>query len=225
MIITISRQMGASGDLIAARVAAATGLRLIDREYVYRATATAGVPDNLLQQLMYDRRRSLAGDILDTLGGGAQVELRGAPVPSPNPLGSIFTPILPSASFSLEEAVRTLGLVIKDIAGQDNVLILGQAAQVWLHDYAGACHVQILAPLDVRVARIAEQQQLTPGEARRLVRSSDQARAEFLSRYHGLSWTDPLLYHLVINTGQVPVEVAVALIVHAGQSLAAQARS
>jgi hypothetical protein len=224
MIVTLSRQMGAYGEVIAARVVAATGLRLVDREYVYQAALAAGIPDHLLQKLMYERRRSLAANIRDTLGGGS-LELSGSPVQAANPLGSIFAPILPQASFSLEEAVRSLGLVIKDIASHGNVLILGQAGQVWLRDYAGACHVQVVAPWEQRIARIAEAQQLSVGEARRKVRSSDQSRADFLLRYHGLNWVDALLYHLVINTGQVPVEVAVPLIINAGQALAAQARS
>lgn len=224
MIVTLTRQLGSLGDLIATRVAAAGGLRLVDRDAVYRAAATAGVPEDLLKELMYDRQHSLGGDILDSLGGGT-VELSGTPVPPPNPLGSIFLPMLPPATFSLEEAVRSLGLVIKDLAAQGNVLILGQASQVWLRDYAGACHVEIVAPFDLRVSRVSERLQISQGEARRRVRASDNAQADFLLRHHGFNWLDPLLYHLVINTGQVPAEVAVALIVTAGQTLAAQARS
>ncbi len=221
MIITLSRQMGAFGELIAARVAAATGLRLVDREYVYRAALAAGLPDRLLQQLMYERARSLAAEILESLGGSGP-ELGGVPLPSPNPLGGLIGPMLPPASLSLDEGVRTLGLVIKDIAAQGSVLLLGQAGQAWLRDYTGATHVQIVAPFEVRMSRIAAAQKVSTAEARRLVRASDSGRADSLSRYHGLTWSDPLLYHLVINTGATPVEVAVSLIVHAGQALAAR---
>jgi len=40
MIITLSRQLGSGGDMVAARVAAALGLLLLDREYI-RSAATA----------------------------------------------------------------------------------------------------------------------------------------------------------------------------------------
>jgi cytidylate kinase len=47
------------------------------------------------------------------------------------------------------------------------------------------------------------------------VRASDRGRADYLRRYHGANWLDPTLYHLVINTGRVPVATAVDLIVQA----------
>lgn len=218
MIITLSRQLGSGGDTIAARVAAALGLRLVDRAIIHRAAIAAGVPEVILQQLTYDAQRSLAAEILSSLGG----TLPGATGtgPPPNPLGGIFAPMLPPISISLEEGVRTLGLVIKDIAAQGNVLVLGQGSQVWLRDYQGACHVQVIAPFELRVARVAEREKLSPAAARRRVRSSDQARADYLARYHNVNWLDPLLYHLVINTGQTPLEVGVALIVNAAQAMA-----
>jgi cytidylate kinase len=123
---------------------------------------------------------------------------------------------------TLEEAVQTIGLVIKDAASRGHVLVLGQGGQVWLRDYQGACHVKIMAPYDLRVARVAEQERISPTEARRRVRASDVARDDYLAKYHGVNWLDPLLYHLVINTGEVSIEAAVSLIVHAAQVAGSQ---
>ena len=61
MIVTLSRQLGSGGDVIAARVATALGLTLVDREYVYRAALAAGVPGNLLQKLMYEGQQQPGG--------------------------------------------------------------------------------------------------------------------------------------------------------------------
>jgi hypothetical protein len=217
MILTLSRQMGAQGELIAARMAAAFDLRLIDREAVYNAALATGMPQNLLRQLMYEGQRSLAGEILDTLGRGSPT---GSTMPSFNPMGGLIAPMMPPVSLSLEEGMRTLGLIIKDLATRGNTLVLGQAGQHWLRGYAGTCHAQIVAPFEVRVARIAEQQNVTLDEARRKVRASDRSRADLLMRHHGLNWLDPTLYHIVLNTGQVPVEVAIALLASASQALA-----
>ena len=218
MIITLSRQLGSEGDLIAARVVAALGLTLIDRERVWERALAAGVPAELLQRLMYEGQRSLAAEIMDTFSGPAV--RREPPAASSNPLLSVFAPLLPPADMSLDEAARTVGLVIKDLASQDNVLVLGQGGQCWLRGYPGACHVQVVAPLDIRVARVAAREHLSLAAARRRVRISDQARAEYLLRFHDVRWLDPLLYHLVINTGQTTVEAAVSLIVHAAHAVA-----
>ena len=218
MIITLSRQLGSNGDVIAARVSAALGLTLVDREHVYRAALTAGVPANLLEKLMYEGQRSLAAEIMDSLGGRPG-ETTTAPKQAPPPLLGVFAPMLPPAAVSEEEAVRLVGLVVKEIASHGNVLILGQGAQVWLRGYAGACHIQIVAPLELRSQRLAARLELSISAARRQVRSSDHARSDYLARYHNANWLDPLLYHLVINSGPTSVEAAVSLIVHAAQAI------
>ncbi len=216
MIITLSRQLGSGGDVIAARVAAALGLTLVDREYVYRAALTAGVSGNLLQKLMYEGQNSLAAEILDSLGGRPN-EITTAPKQAPPPLLGLYAPMLPPTAISQEEAAATIGLVIKDIASQGNALILGQGAQVLLHGYVGVCHVQVVAPLELRIKRFAEREGLSVAAARRQVVNNDRSRSDYLVRFHNEHWLDSLLYHLVINTGPTPVEAAVSLIVHAAQ--------
>lgn len=218
MIITLSRQLGSRGDLIAARVAAALELKLVDREYVHQAARAAGVPEELLRKLMYEGQRSMAADLLDSLSGSGT--LQETPGQSPTPLLGVFAPMLAPTALSLEEAASTVGLVIKDIASQGNVLLLGQGGQMVLQGFEGACHVQIVAPLEQRIARVAAEEHITPAAARRRVRANDEARADYVARFHGARWLDPLLYHLVINTGQTLPDIAVSLIVHAAQAVA-----
>jgi cytidylate kinase len=218
MIITLSRQIGSEGDIIAARIAAALGLTLVDREYVYRAALTAGVPGQLLQKLMYEGRSSLAAEIMDSLGGRPG-EPTAAPKQAPPPLLGLYAPMLPPTAVSQEEAAAAVGLVIKDIANRGNVLILGQGGQAWLRGYTGVCHVQVVAPLELRIKRIAEREGLTSAAAHRHVQNSDRARSDYLARFHNARWLDPLLYHLVINTGLTPIEAAVSLILHAAQAM------
>ncbi len=222
MILTLSRQLGSEGDTIAARVAAALNLTLADHDYICRMALAAGVPPQPLQKLMYEGRYNLAGEILNSLGGEPPT-LAGGAAPAPGPLEGIFTPMLIPPTISLEEAVRMIGLVIKDIARRDNVLLLGQGSQVFLRDFDGAFHVQVVAPFELRAARVAARQNLTLPAARRLVRANDRARAEYLARYHNIRWLDPLLYHLTINTGQTPPDAAVSIIVQAAQTLGRKA--
>jgi hypothetical protein len=218
MIVTISRQLGSQGDLIAARVASALGLLIVDRDYTCRAALAAGVPATLLQQLMYEGQHSFAGQIMDSLGS-TRPELTNRPAQAPGPLEGIFTPMLTPSSISLEEGVQAIGRVITDLARRGDVLVLGQGGQVWLRDRGNACHVQVVAPYNLRIERVATSEKLPRAAARRRVRTSDQARAEYLARYHGVNWLDPLLYHYVINTGRVSTEAAGALIIHAAQMM------
>ena len=218
MIVTISRQLGSEGDLIAARVAAALGLLLIDREYICKAALALGMPATLLQKLMYEGQHSLAGQIMDSLGSTPS-ELIDRSTPSPGPLEGIFTPMLAPSSISLEDGMRTIGQIITDLSSRGDVLVLGQGGQIWLRERKDACHVQIVAPYNLRIERVAARENLSRATARRRVRVSDQARSEHLARYHGVNWLDPLLYDYVINTGRKSTDVAVSLIIHAAQLL------
>jgi hypothetical protein len=222
MIGTISRQLGSEGDLIAARVAAALGLLLVDREYACKAALAIGMPPALLQQLMYEGQHSLAGQIMNSLGSTPS-RLTDRSATSPQPLEGIFTPMLAPSSISLEDGVRTIGRIVTEVADRGNVLILGQGGQMWLRDRKDACHIQVVAPYDLRINRVAARENLSRAAARRRVRVSDQARADYLARYHGVNWLDPLLYHCVVNTGHTSADSAVSLIVHAAKLIGSEA--
>jgi len=216
VVITLSRQLGAAGEAIAARVAVELGLTLVDRAYVHGAALAAGIPDELLRRLMYEGHRTVAGEILDNLGAPRQTRASIA-----SPLLGVFAPIVPTNTANLDDAAKAVTAVIREIATHDDVLILGQGGQALLQDYSPACHVLVVAPADVRVARVAERTGVKLTEARRTVRASDEARREYLSRYHNTRWLDPLLYHLVINTGLTTPEAAASLVVHAARAVVA----
>jgi cytidylate kinase len=48
-----------------------------------------------------------------------------------------------------------------------------------------------------------------------LVKKTDNARARYLQKHYHVDWADPMLYHLVINTGMTMKEEARALIADA----------
>lgn len=218
-LVTISRQLGSGGDAIAAEVAAHLGLQLVDREAVHAKALAVGVPEDLLARLMYEGQRSLAAEILDSLA--TPMSPAAARSAQASPLVGAFAPILPGRTVSIEDAAQAVGRVIQELARQDNVLILGQGGQMWLAGWPGACHVQVVAPLAERVKRLVQRAKGSPSAARRRLRASDQARADYLARYHNVNWLDPLLYHLIINTGQVPLETAATLVEQAARELAA----
>lgn len=220
MIVTISRQMGSGGDELAVEVAARLGLQLVDRDVVHAAALAAGVPADLLKRLLYEGHRSLATEVMDSLGTPPPPGT--ASQAGVSPLLGVFAPMLPLAAVTLEDAARAVGQVIQGLASLDNVLVVGQGGQRWLVGRPGACHIQVVAPLDDRVRWVAQSSKISLTAARRQVRACDQARADYLARFHGVSWLDPLLYHLVINTGQVTADIAAALIVQAARAIAEQ---
>lgn len=218
-IITCSRQLGAGGSEIAAGVAKALALRIVDREAIDQAALNAGVPEVALHELGYEGRRSLMQRMLDALKTSPaipsvmEMQRRESAASLPMPPRGILTPAMPLLSAAMEDYVRVVGQVILDMAKEGNVLVIGRASQMVLRRNPEALHVQVVAPLPRRVEKLMRIEGLTQRESTRRVLASDHARAEYLSRYYGVNWLDPQLYHLVINAGRVSIATAIQLVV------------
>ncbi len=218
MILTVSRQLGSDGETVARSVAESLGLAVVNRDTIREAALKAGVPPELLQRLMYSGQRTVAGEIIQGLGSPTPGF---AAASAANPLLSLFAPSTTSTDIiSLEEAVRAIGGIIRGIAARDNVMIMGQGGQALLAGQPGACHVLFVAPLEKRIANVAQWHNVSASEARRRVRGMDESRRDYLARYYNVRWLDPLLYHLVINTGLIAAGDAAALVIQAARGVA-----
>jgi cytidylate kinase len=227
-VITVSRQLASHGCEIAAKVANMLGFRLIDREIIYRAAEDAGVPKLALEEIGYEGRRNLAERILRAVNtmpavpSTAEAWKREAARPVSQPYGGIFSPAVPSFSVTLKDYVDMVGIVIRDLAREGNVVIAGRGSQVLLRDAPLALHVQVVASFDHRVATLAQREGIEEREAVDRLKASDRARRDYLRQYHQVNWLDPTLYDLVINTHRIPAYEAAAMIVHTYQRLVAE---
>jgi cytidylate kinase len=220
-IVTLSRQLGAGGSEVAAGVAKALGLRIIDREAIEQAAIEAGVPEVALHELGYEGRRGLMERILDALKASPaipsviEMQRRESGIPLTMPPRGIFTPAMPLLSAAMEDYARMVDMVVLNLAKEGNVLIIGRAGQVLLRDDPDALHVQVVAPLPRRVEKLMRMEGLTQRDATQRILASDRARADYLRRYYGVNWLDPQLYDLVINTGRTSIQTAIQLVVMA----------
>jgi cytidylate kinase len=226
-VITVSRQLGSHGCEIAAEVAGMLGFRLVDREIIHRAAQEAGVPRVALQELAYEGRRNVSDRILQSVNAMPPVPVapetwkREAAASFAQPFGGFFSPAVPPFAVTLKDYVDMVGMVVRDLAAQGSVVIAGRGGQALLRGSPDVLHVQIVAPLEHRVAVVAQRESIDREEALQRVKASDQARRDYLRRYHRVQWLDPLLYDLVLNTLKIPVRLAAGMIVDAYRQLPA----
>ncbi|TFG68701.1 MAG: cytidylate kinase-like family protein, partial [Anaerolineales bacterium] len=98
---------------------------------------------------------------------------------------------------------------------RDNVVIVGRGGQAVLRDKPGVLHVRITAPQGARALRVKERDNIPFTQAIEMVHAKDQAAIDYLQRFFGINWENPLQYHLIINTGWWELEDATELIVNA----------
>ena len=119
--------------------------------------------------------------------------------------------VTPSARSSQAylDAVRS---GVLELASKGNVVLIGRAGQRILAGFPGTLHVRLIAPLELRVQRISEEQKIPLEAARSQIEASDAHRRQYLKRFCRSDWEDPSLYDLVINTGRMTSAAACELI-------------
>ncbi|MEJ5238115.1 AAA family ATPase [Limisphaera sp. VF-2] len=192
--ITISRQTGAGGHTIAMRLAeclqalspaGSPPWTVFDRNLIEQVLQDHHLPARLAEHLPEDTAPQLE-DILDDLFG-----------------------LRPDSWTLVQQTAETL----LRLAMLGHVILIGRAGAVVAARLPHVLHVRLVAPLEVRVARVQADRKLSRKAAEETVLREDRGRARYWKRYYNADIEDPLLYHLVINTGRLSCDEAVALIV------------
>jgi cytidylate kinase len=208
-VITISRQLGSGAEQLAKQVCQELGYAYFDRALISQVAEESGLPvsepidytehdyrvQNIVEKLLQVRR--LVGHALVRWPSGKS-ELR---------------------EFYERECVELVRFLVRAAYRRGNVVVVGRGGQAILKDMPGVLHVRVVAPLVERIRRTHHTLNITRVDAVRLIDQRDRAASEYLLRFHGIAWDDPLLYHLVINTGRWSTVRAAQLVVDAVRRL------
>ncbi|MGC9521551.1 MAG: AAA family ATPase [Anaerolineae bacterium] len=105
--------------------------------------------------------------------------------------------------------------VMAEWAEEGEIVIVGRAGQVILGERDDIMHVRIIAPLSLRIERMAEEQDIPTPAAKARVEESDRSRRHYLRRYYHVDWNDPELYDLTLNTQRLSIATAADLVIAA----------
>ncbi len=89
---------------------------------------------------------------------------------------------------------------LMDYVDDQPAIIMGMGAQNIFSDYPNALHVKIVASLEVRMERIMQSHNLLEKDAERMIEITDRKHRRYIDTIFNNDWSDPLLYHLTLNT-------------------------
>jgi cytidylate kinase len=118
-----------------------------------------------------------------------------------------------------EDCVTLIRYTIERAYNEGNTVIVGRGGQAILRDRPATLHVRIFAPLDVRIQNARALGMTGVSEIKATLNKRDRSSAEYLKRFYGIQWDDPELYHLLINTGLLDIDTAVATVIAAVRKL------
>jgi cytidylate kinase len=194
LTVAISRESGARGGTIGRRAARKLGWQVFDQELLEYMAQEAAVNPAVLES---------------TQGPSAEwVEAR-------------LQHLLRSGEMSDHPSMVELARIVLALASQGEVVLIGRGAGHILPRET-TLHVRVIAPLEDRIAYMAQWQRLTDEEAAARVEQSDARRAEFMSTHFRRQPQDIHLYDLLLNSSLLGEDVCADLVVHAATARAGQ---
>jgi cytidylate kinase len=204
MLITISRQYMAGGSDVARRVAEALGWTVVDNALIDTVAERSGFAPEDVQSLE------------ETVPSFLERFAQSSALSSPENLLSTPSAINEPATLELAHITRN---VIEELSGQDRLVFVGRATAAVLASERDAIHVRLVASFESRVQNAMRQLELGDEEARSVVEERDRGRERYHMELFDRDWSDPVNYHIVLNTEILGRDGAAELIVARARSL------
>jgi cytidylate kinase len=182
--ITISREPGSGGSEVARRLAADLGMDLIGAQIIQQVAERAGTSAKVIASL--DEK---------------EVSRRDSWIDSMFRKRHIWP----------DEYLHHLTRVIGTIGKQGNTVIVGRGAQFILPPQE-TFRVRLIAPREIRIRNVMRDSNTDFEDSERYVYKTEANRNAFHRKYFNDDWANAEHYDLLINTGYMGIEGAVASI-------------
>ncbi|MBN2716043.1 MAG: cytidylate kinase-like family protein [Deltaproteobacteria bacterium] len=183
-VITISRLLGSGASEIAKQLAQELDCELVGIRIMDEVARRTNIRKELVDALD-ERVRSQISDWIDW--------------------------IFRQRTLDTDEHYRHMLEVMNYFAEMGNVVMLGRGAG-FMPKVRPRLDVRIVAPMARREKRVMELRRCTQAEAMYTINESDAHRARFINFLFGGDWWDDRNYDLVLNTANLTVDSAVAII-------------
>jgi cytidylate kinase len=203
-VITLEREYGSGGGVIAEKVAARLGWKLWDQSLTEEIARRLDCECSAVEE-HEERRDPRYYRLLKSFMRGSFE-------------GSLNAPRLKMVD---TECVReVVKKILPGIAEAGNCVIVGRGSAYYLESRPDAFHVFIYAPFQDKVRRLLSRGK-SEKEVIELVETVDRDRADFIKQYFNVEWPGRHRFHLMVNSGMGD-EVAVEVILDAAARYAKQ---
>ncbi len=186
-VITVSREPGSGGNLIAQELSEKLGLDLFHQEVIHEMANSAKVSTRFVQTL--DEKAM-------------------------NVLEEWIAALVDDRHLWPDQYLQHLMNVIGTIGEHGSAVMVGRGGN-FIVPPQKRMRVRIMAPMDFRIKRVAAAFKVPVKTARRRVVRTESDRRAFIRKYFNADIDDPANYDLIINTGTIGIDQAVDSIISA----------
>ena len=196
-IITVEREYGAGGSLVAAELARRKGWELVDQQLTSEIAKLASVDSSVVA-----RCEEKVDPLVHRL---AKVFWRGSYERS--------LPIADDKIFDADKLVHLAHRVIEEKAKHGHCVIVGRGAPYILRKRHDTFRVFVFGSRDEKIRRLIGLK-MQPKEAEEMVSAIDHERALFIRKYYNAEWPCRILYHMMLNS-DTGIDFVTETILHA----------
>ena len=179
-IITIAREYGSGGRLIAQKVAQKVGLVYYDNEVIDLAAREMGMDVDAIRKVAEQKSSSF-----------------------------MYTMSSSAFSLPLNDQVFVMqSKIIRHLANHDSCIIVNGCADYILEDYDDVLSIFIHAPQESRIRRVKEDYQEVHDDYKKYVTKRDKGRSNYYNYYTTKKWGHLKNFDLTINSDLGIDEVA-----------------
>lgn len=182
-VITVEREYGSGGAVIARDLAQRLGWKLWDEELTAEIARVAQV-DHKVAACCDERVDSLLYRLFKVYARGSYERA---------------LPIAEARPFDTDRMFATLETVIRDVTSRAPCVIVGRGSTYFLRDRQDAFHVFIYASVEEKLRRLKSMGK-SERDALQLIEEIDRDRAAFIRHYFAVEWPHRPLYNLMINS-------------------------
>jgi cytidylate kinase len=197
MIVSISRELGAGGGTVGEAVAKALGATLLDERTVLSALSERLRLSSEYLEKTVEHAPSLGQIVMSNLARSAAM-MEGPDVYQTRE----------------EEIIETVRTIVLDHAAKGHVVVIGHggiAMLGWQPRGHKVLAILLQAGHQWRVEQLARRFSIDLDEARRRIKRTDEARAQYQKYFFHSNMYDCKQYDLALNTERLGLDVAVSL--------------
>jgi cytidylate kinase len=201
-IITINRELGSGGHTVGRKLAEKLGVAFYDKALIKALEEKYHLTAEDIEQLKgrkhgwwEDFKRSMS--IGQALANAKYYQVSIGEEPD---------------MLTTDEMFKAETKILRDIAENESCVIAGRSAFFVLRNYPNRLSVLIQAPMEHRIARVMQKQELSEDEAKAIIEKVDEMRENYVNKYCSTSRYDTRNYDLVINMDGKTEEEVVELI-------------
>ncbi len=171
-VITIGREHGSGGHMVARKLSEILGIPCYDKEMITLAAKDSGLSEEIIR--MHEQKKT--SSFLYSLQMSAQT-----------------LPISDMVYIAQSN-------VIKNLARTESCIIVGRCADYILKDFENCFNLFIYAPFEHRMKRVRELYGCTEKNLERYITRKDRERADYYQFNTHMKWGDYKNYDLMLNS-------------------------